>query len=165
MGKVPTTLRLALAQIVVENLFAALLAIRDNAGVTMILAEQKVDLALAFAGDALVLAGVRDSTVLRADLYAVAALAGAAVVVIGAALRLPSTAVTKAGGSSSCSCRPRSASRLPALPPTPVATPDAGELVSCGSLPATDRSGTTLKKGAGNRANSPVALQISFILR
>jgi hypothetical protein len=61
MGKVPTTLRLALAQIVVENLFAALLAIRDNAGVTMILAEQKVDLALAFAGDALVLAGVRDS--------------------------------------------------------------------------------------------------------
>ena len=36
-------------------------------------------------------------TVLRADLYAVAALAGAAVVVIGAALRLPSTAVTIAG--------------------------------------------------------------------
>jgi uncharacterized membrane protein YeiH len=35
--------------------------------------------------------------VLRADLYAVAALAGAAVVVIGAALRLPSTAVTIAG--------------------------------------------------------------------
>jgi hypothetical protein len=32
--------------------------------------------------------------VLRADLYAVAALAGAAVVVIGAALRLPATAVT-----------------------------------------------------------------------
>jgi branched-chain amino acid transport system ATP-binding protein len=44
-----------LAPIVVENLFAALLAIRDNAGVTMILAEQKVDLALAFAEDALVL--------------------------------------------------------------------------------------------------------------
>jgi hypothetical protein len=40
-----------LAPIVVENLFAALLAIRDNAGVTMILAEQKVDLALAFAED------------------------------------------------------------------------------------------------------------------
>jgi uncharacterized membrane protein YeiH len=36
-------------------------------------------------------------TVLRADLYAVAALAGAAVVVIGAALRLPSTTVTIAG--------------------------------------------------------------------
>lgn len=36
-------------------------------------------------------------TVLRADLYAVAALAGAAVVVIGAALRLPSTAMTVAG--------------------------------------------------------------------
>ena len=36
-------------------------------------------------------------TVLRADLYAVAALAGAAVVVIGAALRLPSSAVTIAG--------------------------------------------------------------------
>jgi uncharacterized membrane protein YeiH len=35
--------------------------------------------------------------VLRADLYAVAALAGAAAVVIGAALRLPSTAVTIAG--------------------------------------------------------------------
>ncbi|MBV9201631.1 MAG: trimeric intracellular cation channel family protein [Alphaproteobacteria bacterium] len=35
--------------------------------------------------------------VLRADLYAVAALAGAAVVVIGAALRLPPTAVTIAG--------------------------------------------------------------------
>ena len=44
-----------LAPIVVENLFAALLAIRDNAGVTIILAEQKVDLALAFAEDALVL--------------------------------------------------------------------------------------------------------------
>jgi uncharacterized membrane protein YeiH len=36
-------------------------------------------------------------TVLRADLYAIAALAGAAVVVIGAALRLPATAVTIAG--------------------------------------------------------------------
>ena len=36
-------------------------------------------------------------TVLRVDLYAVAALAGAAVVVIGVALRLPSTAVTIAG--------------------------------------------------------------------
>jgi len=36
-------------------------------------------------------------TVLRADLYAVAALAGALVVVIGAAFRLPATAVTIAG--------------------------------------------------------------------
>lgn len=36
-------------------------------------------------------------TVLRADLYAVAALAGAAVVVIGAALGLPSTAMTISG--------------------------------------------------------------------
>jgi uncharacterized membrane protein YeiH len=36
-------------------------------------------------------------TVLRADLYAVAALAGAVVVVIGTALQLPSTAVTIAG--------------------------------------------------------------------
>jgi branched-chain amino acid transport system ATP-binding protein len=44
-----------LAPIVVENLFAALLAIRDSAGVTMILAEQKIDFALAFAEDALVL--------------------------------------------------------------------------------------------------------------
>jgi len=36
-------------------------------------------------------------TVLRADLYAIAALAGAAVVVVGSALRLPATAVTIAG--------------------------------------------------------------------
>ena len=36
-------------------------------------------------------------TVLRADLYAVAALAGAAMVVIGTALRLPSTSVVIAG--------------------------------------------------------------------
>jgi uncharacterized membrane protein YeiH len=36
-------------------------------------------------------------TVLRADLYAVAALAGTATVVIGTALRLPSTAATIAG--------------------------------------------------------------------
>jgi uncharacterized membrane protein YeiH len=35
--------------------------------------------------------------VLRADLYAVAALAGAAVVVLGSAMRLPATAVTVAG--------------------------------------------------------------------
>ena len=37
-------------------------------------------------------------TVLRADLYAVAALAGAAVVVIGHALQLPPIAATIAGG-------------------------------------------------------------------
>jgi uncharacterized membrane protein YeiH len=37
------------------------------------------------------------ATVLRADLYAVTALAGAAVVVIGALLRLPPTAATIAG--------------------------------------------------------------------
>jgi uncharacterized membrane protein YeiH len=36
-------------------------------------------------------------TVLSADLYALAALAGAAVVVIGATFQLPSTAVTTAG--------------------------------------------------------------------
>jgi branched-chain amino acid transport system ATP-binding protein len=44
-----------LAPIVVETLFAALAAIRDETGVTMILAEQKADLALSFATDAAVL--------------------------------------------------------------------------------------------------------------
>jgi branched-chain amino acid transport system ATP-binding protein len=44
-----------LAPIVVETLFAALAAIRDDTGVTVILAEQKADLALSFAGEALVL--------------------------------------------------------------------------------------------------------------
>jgi branched-chain amino acid transport system ATP-binding protein len=44
-----------LAPIVVEALFAALAAIRDESGVTMILAEQKADLALSFAEDAIVL--------------------------------------------------------------------------------------------------------------
>jgi branched-chain amino acid transport system ATP-binding protein len=44
-----------LAPIVVETLFAALAAIRDDTGVTMILAEQKADLALSFAEDAVVL--------------------------------------------------------------------------------------------------------------
>jgi uncharacterized membrane protein YeiH len=34
---------------------------------------------------------------LRADIYAIAALAGAALVVIGSALRIPATAVTIAG--------------------------------------------------------------------
>jgi branched-chain amino acid transport system ATP-binding protein len=61
-----------LAPIVVEKLFAALLEIRDSAPVTMILAEQKVDFALAFAEDALVLErghiAFRGSTAeLRAD--------------------------------------------------------------------------------------------------
>jgi uncharacterized membrane protein YeiH len=41
----------------------------------------------------------KSPAVLRADLYAIAALAGAAMVVIGTALRLPSTAVTIAGAS------------------------------------------------------------------
>ena len=44
-----------LASIVVETLIAALAAIRDDSGVTMILAEQKADLALSFAEDAVVL--------------------------------------------------------------------------------------------------------------
>jgi branched-chain amino acid transport system ATP-binding protein len=38
-----------------ENLFAAVLSIRDRAGVTMILADQKVDFALAFTEHALAL--------------------------------------------------------------------------------------------------------------
>ncbi len=41
-----------LAPIVVETLFLALAAIRDETGVTMLLAEQKAELALTFAGDA-----------------------------------------------------------------------------------------------------------------
>jgi branched-chain amino acid transport system ATP-binding protein len=44
-----------LAPIVVETLFGALAAIRDDSGVTMALAEQKADLALSFAEDAGVL--------------------------------------------------------------------------------------------------------------
>ena len=44
-----------LAPIVVETLFAALAAIRDDSGVTMVLAEQKAGLALSFAEDAVVL--------------------------------------------------------------------------------------------------------------
>jgi branched-chain amino acid transport system ATP-binding protein len=44
-----------LAAIVVETLIAALAAIRDDSGVRMILAEQKADLALSFAEDAVVL--------------------------------------------------------------------------------------------------------------
>jgi len=44
-----------LAPIVVESLFAALASIRGDSGITMILAEQKADLALSFADDAVVL--------------------------------------------------------------------------------------------------------------
>jgi branched-chain amino acid transport system ATP-binding protein len=44
-----------LAPIVVEALFEALATIRDETGITVILAEQKADLALSFAEDALVL--------------------------------------------------------------------------------------------------------------
>jgi branched-chain amino acid transport system ATP-binding protein len=40
---------------VVERLFAALERIRDQAGLTIILVEQRVDLALAFASEVLVL--------------------------------------------------------------------------------------------------------------
>jgi branched-chain amino acid transport system ATP-binding protein len=44
-----------LAPIVVEALFVALASIRDDTGVTMILAEQKAELALSFAENAVVL--------------------------------------------------------------------------------------------------------------
>ncbi len=44
-----------LAPIIVEGLFAALSKIRDESGLTIILVEQKVDLALEFARDAIVL--------------------------------------------------------------------------------------------------------------
>jgi branched-chain amino acid transport system ATP-binding protein len=44
-----------LAPVVVEALFDALAKVRDESGVTIILVEQKVDLALAFARDAVIL--------------------------------------------------------------------------------------------------------------
>ena len=44
-----------LAPIVVEAVFAALAKIRDETGVTMIMVEQKADLALSFAESAIVL--------------------------------------------------------------------------------------------------------------
>jgi branched-chain amino acid transport system ATP-binding protein len=44
-----------LAPIVIEGLFEALLKIRDEAGLSMILVEQKADLALSFARDAIVI--------------------------------------------------------------------------------------------------------------
>ena len=46
-----------------------------------------------------------------------------------------------------------------------VATPGASERVSCVSSPATNRSGRTLVKGAGNLANLPAAFQISLTTR
>ena len=44
-----------LAPIVIESLFEALLKIRDEAGLSMVLVEQKADLALSFAKDCIVL--------------------------------------------------------------------------------------------------------------
>ena len=44
-----------LAPVVVESLFDALAKVRDESGVTIVLVEQKVDLALAFARDAVIL--------------------------------------------------------------------------------------------------------------
>src|SRR4051794_30635772 len=49
--------------------------------------------------------------------------------------------------------------------PAQVATPGASEWVSCVSPLATNRSGRTLEKGAGNLANSRVAFQISLTMR
>ena len=46
-----------------------------------------------------------------------------------------------------------------------VAAPGATAWVSSVWLPATNRLGTTLEKGAGNLASSPAALQISFIIQ
>jgi hypothetical protein len=46
--------------------------------------------------------------------------------------------------------------------PALVATPGASEWISRVSSPATNRSGRTLKKAAGNLANSRAALQISL---
>jgi branched-chain amino acid transport system ATP-binding protein len=44
-----------LAPVVVENLFEALAKVRDESGVTVVLVEQKIDLALAFAEQAVIL--------------------------------------------------------------------------------------------------------------
>jgi hypothetical protein len=46
-----------------------------------------------------------------------------------------------------------------------VATPGASEWVSCVWSPATNKSGKTPEKGAGNLANSPAAFQISLTIR
>jgi hypothetical protein len=60
---------------------------------------------------------------------------------------------------------PDPASRLRLHQPALAATPGASEWVSCVSSPATNRSGRTLEKGAGNLANSPAAFQISLTIR
>ena len=52
-----------------------------------------------------------------------------------------------------------------ALRPAMVATPGASEWVSCVSSPATNRSGRTPGKGAGNLANLPAAFQISLTIQ
>src|ERR1700720_3950707 len=57
---------------------------------------------------------------------------------------------------------PDPASRPPPYRPALVATPGASEWVSCVSSPATNRSGRTPEKGAGNLANSTAALRISL---
>src|ERR1700736_1921335 len=49
--------------------------------------------------------------------------------------------------------------------PALVATPGASEWISRVSSPATNKSGRTLKKGAGNLANSRAAWQISLMIR
>jgi hypothetical protein len=49
--------------------------------------------------------------------------------------------------------------------PALVATPGANEWISRVSSPATNRSGRTPKKGAGNLANSRAALQIYLMIR
>ena len=53
---------------------------------------------------------------------------------------------------------PDPASRPRPHRPALVATPGASEWVSCVSSPATNKSGKTPEKGAGNLANSPAAL-------
>ena len=72
-----------LAPIVVETLFQALAQIRDRGGLTIILVEQKIDLALAFARDVVVLDRGKivhrgASAALRADEAAQARLLGVA---------------------------------------------------------------------------------------
>jgi hypothetical protein len=62
-------------------------------------------------------------------------------------------------------CRADHPERLDRDRPALVATPGASEWISRVSSPATNRSGRTLKKGAGNLANSRAALQISLMIR
>src|SRR5438874_5082436 len=61
--------------------------------------------------------------------------------------------------------RPDPASHPRPHRPALVATPGASEWVSCVSSPATNRSGRTLEKGAGNLANPPAAFQISLTIQ